>query len=295
MEKYSIFHVEGGLGKHLLSTAVAKCIKNNHPERDLIVVCAYPEIFLNLNYVHKVFRIGTTPYFYQDYVKDKDSILFKHEPYFTTEHIHKKLHLIKNWCKLYNLNYNEEQPELIFNFRQRQFGYKKWKREKPLMIIQSNGGAHGGSKYPYSWSRDMPPYVVEGLINHYKNSYHILHVTNEGAFTYDGSESVKERLLNMELLSMLLYSNKRILIDSCMQHASASLGLKSTVLWVGTDPKVFGYEIHNNIKCKELPDHKLPDSYLFNYSFNGEIYECPSLDGDLFDLDEIIETVNYDG
>ena len=72
MEKeYSIFHIEGGLGKHVLATAVAKCIKNNHPNRELIIVCAYPEVFLNLDYVDRVYRIGMTPYFYDDYIKDK--------------------------------------------------------------------------------------------------------------------------------------------------------------------------------------------------------------------------------
>ena len=60
-KKYSIFHVEGGLGKHVLSTAVARCIKNNHPDRELIIVCAYPEVFLNLDFVDRVYRIGMTP------------------------------------------------------------------------------------------------------------------------------------------------------------------------------------------------------------------------------------------
>ena len=46
MKKYSLFHIEGGLGKHIAAIAVAKCIKNNHSDRKLIVVCAYPEIYL---------------------------------------------------------------------------------------------------------------------------------------------------------------------------------------------------------------------------------------------------------
>jgi hypothetical protein len=67
-KKYSIFHIEGGLGKHVLATAVARCIKNNHPERELIVVCAYPEVYLNLDFVGRVYRLGNTPYFYDDYI-----------------------------------------------------------------------------------------------------------------------------------------------------------------------------------------------------------------------------------
>lgn len=46
--QYSIFFIQGGIGKHIAATAVAECIKNNYPERNLIVVCPYPEIPLNL-------------------------------------------------------------------------------------------------------------------------------------------------------------------------------------------------------------------------------------------------------
>ena len=83
MKQYSLFHIEGGLGKHIAATAVARAIKSNHPDRELIVVCAYPEIFLNLPFVNRVYRIGMTPYFYDDFINGKDTIIFKQEPYFT--------------------------------------------------------------------------------------------------------------------------------------------------------------------------------------------------------------------
>ena len=57
-DKYSIFHVQGGLGKHVASTAVAKAIKNNYPDRKLIVVCHYTEIYINLNWVDRVYQLG---------------------------------------------------------------------------------------------------------------------------------------------------------------------------------------------------------------------------------------------
>ena len=74
-KKYSIFHLQGGIGKHIAATAIAQAIKANHPDRKLIVVCAYPDIFINLPYVHRVYTIGNTQYFYQEYVQGKDSIL----------------------------------------------------------------------------------------------------------------------------------------------------------------------------------------------------------------------------
>ena len=40
-----IFHIEGGLGKHIMATALLKVIKKNHPKDTIHVVCAYPDVF----------------------------------------------------------------------------------------------------------------------------------------------------------------------------------------------------------------------------------------------------------
>jgi len=290
-KKYSIFHLEGGLGKHVLSTAVAKCIKNNHPDRELIIVCAYPEIFLNLDFVDRVYRIGITPYFYDDYIKNKDSLIFKHEPYFTTDHIQKKLPLIMNWCKLFGLEYNNEMPILSFNLRQQQVAFNKWKREKPIMVIQTNGGPLQEQPFPYSWTRDIPFDVAQKIVDQFSQYYHIIQICRDQTNVLQNVEAHTEPMSNMELFSLLAYAQKRLLIDSCLQHAAAAMGLTSTVLWIGTSPKVFGYPIHTNV-IAELPTTvKLPDSYLFDYNFNGTIHECPLFDTNIFNINEIIETL----
>jgi hypothetical protein len=291
MKNYALFHIEGGLGKHVAATAVAKCIKNNHPDRELLVVCAYPEVFLNLNFIHKVFRLGNTPYFYQDYIKDKDTLIFKHEPYFTEDHIGKKLSLIENWCKLYKLDYLGETPELVFNVRQTQWGFRKWQRQRPVMVIQTNGGPLN-QEMPYSWTRDIPYPVAQALVDYYSKDYHIIQVCRHEENKLSGCEHVMESMSNMELFSLLLSSQKRILIDSCLQHAASALGLKSTVLWIGTSPKLFGYDSHDNIVAQINDNIKLPDSYLFDFSFNGVLHECPLMDFNIFDMDSIIYSVN---
>lgn len=292
-KKYSIFHIEGGLGKHVAATAVAKCIKNNHPDRELVVICAYPEIFLNLPFIDRVYRVGSTPYFYDDFIRDKDSLIFKHEPYFTTSHIHKQKGLIENWCELYQLNYQGEKPELVFNLRQQQIGLNKWSRQKPILVIHTNGGPLRDQPYPYSWTRDIPYIVSQDLVNALSGHYHIIQICRDDRNVLEGVEVVKDPMSNMELFSLLLLSEKRILIDSCLQHAAAALGLSSTVLWVGTDPKVFGYELHKNIKANIPSTVKLPDSYFFDYNFNGLAHECPLLDMNIFDVNEILNSVVY--
>lgn len=292
-KKYSIFHIEGGLGKHIAATAVAKSIKSNHPDRDLIIVCAWPQVFLNLPFVDKVYRLGATAYFYQDYIKDQDSIIFKHEPYFTTDHIHKKKSLIENWCNLYQLEYNSEQPELVFNTRELQLADNLWRSERPLMVIHTNGGAFApDSGLPYRWARDMPFDVAQGVANYFSSQYAIVQVARPNSPLIEGAIAVTNEMSVMEYLSLLLYSSKRLLIDSSLQHAAKALGLDSTVLWVATSPKVFGYDTHTNITAIEPQPHKLPDSYLFDYNFEGTLHECPYREGEqFFDIEEIVKSL----
>lgn len=295
--KYSIFHVQGGIGKHIAATAVAKAIKANHPDRKLIVVCAYPDVFINLTFVDRVYLIGGTQYFYQEYIQDKDSIIFHHEPYYTTNHIHKKKPLIENWCDMYDINFSREKPVVKFNKLQNDLSKKFWARKKPYMVIHTNGGVMSTDAKPYSWTRDMPFEIAQELVDHFKKTYHIYQVTKVNSPKLDGADHVfatqTQSLSLMEFLSILLHSRKRILIDSCLQHAAAALKLKSTVLWNGTSPKVFGYDIHDNITTLVPYDFKLPGSYLFDFDFNGNELEYPyEPDQTLFDVGKIIDSVN---
>lgn len=297
MAKFSIFHLQGGIGKHIAATAVAKTIKNNHPDRKLIVVCAYPDIFINLSFVDRVFQLGNTSYFYQEYIQDKDSIIFHHEPYYTTNHIHKRKKLIENWCELYGLKYNEESPEIKFNKLQYDLAKRHWSRKKPIMLIHTNGGVMTTDAKPYAWTRDMPESIAQEIVDHYHKEYHIYQITKLNSPKLKNAEHIyatpQQSLTLMELFSLILHSKKRIFIDSSMQHAAAAMKRKSTVLWNGTSPKVFGYDLHDNI-CTEIPyDFKLPGSYLFDFDFNGNELEYPfTEDVKLFDMNKIIESIN---
>jgi hypothetical protein len=133
-EKYLVWHIQGGLGKNIAATSLIKDIKNTYPDRKLIMVVSYPEIFLNNLYVDRVYQIGQTPYFYQDYIEDKDVLVFMHEPYNQTGHITKNKHLIENWCDLLNIKYTNQQPEIFVNYIQK-MTVGLWARQKPIMVL----------------------------------------------------------------------------------------------------------------------------------------------------------------
>ena len=299
-DKYCIFHVQGGLGKHIAATAVAKCIKNNYPDRKLIVVGVWTDVFMNLPFIDRVYQLGNTSYFYQNYIENQDSLIFHNEPYFTTDHIHKRLPLIQTWCKMYGLNYNNETPEIHFNALQKKISKKVWVSEKkPVMVIHTNGGMIGPEAKPFMWARDMPYDIAQQIVDKYHKKYTIYQCTKQNSEKcinaniieygfYQGSM----QLSTMEFLSVILHSKKRILIDSCLQHAAAALKLPSVVLWNGTSPKVFGYDMHTNIETIKPHNFKLPGSYLFDFDFNGVEHEYPFNENEeLYDINKIFDAI----
>ena len=295
-KKYSIFQIQGGLGKHVAATAVGRAIKAAHPDRELIVVCAWPELWASLPFVYRVFPLGNTQYFYEEYIEGKDSLIFANEPYFTTTHVNKTHSLVESWCMMYGIPYNGETPMLKINPEQkkaiRNFYEPKFEG-KPFLLMQTNGGLFTNER-PFCWSRDMPIEIANKVAKHFKKSHFIMQVTRPKSPVVDGAFVRNEPLSNTELMGLLELTDKRLLIDSSMQHGAAAFNLPSTVLWNATSSVIFGHKIHDNIQAKEKPKKSLPGSYLFDYQFDANENEFPYEEDDLtdlYDIDRIIDSL----
>lgn len=290
-DKYVVWHIEGGLGKNIAATSLLQDLNEKYPDRKIITVVSYPEIFLNNPYIHRVYRIGSTAYFYEDYINNKDTIVFRQEPYYQNDHIMKKKHLIHNWCDLLGLNYTEQLPRLYPNAVQKNI-FQGYLREKPILLLQTNGGGIGNN-ISYSWSRDMPFYVALEVAKKYENTHHIIQVTKPNTPLIPNAEHVIQQMSNFEQLSLLAASDKRLLIDSSLQHAAAGMNLKSTVLWIGTSHINYGYRMHTNIVANPPQNtNKMIDSYLFDYSLEGLVHECPYNNlNEIFNLEEILNNI----
>ncbi len=288
--------IQGGLGKHIAATAVAQVIKRTYPDRELVIVCAWPELWASLPFVYRVFPLGNTQYFYESYVEGKDSLIFAQEPYFTTTHINKTHKLVESWCLMHGLEYQGEQPALKINIEQkkaiRNFYEPKFEG-KPFLLMHTNGGLYTNER-PYCWSRDMPFEIAEKVAKHFKKSHFIMQVTRPSSPRLEDVFVRSEQLSNTELCGLVELSDKRLLIDSSLQHAAAAFKLPSTVLWNATSSVIFGHSLHDNIQAKPKPAKSLPGSYLFDYAFDANENEFPYEDDDLkdlYDIDRIIDSL----
>jgi hypothetical protein len=197
---------------------------------------------------------------------------------------------------IYGLTYNGEQPVIKINAEQkkaiRSFYEPKFEN-KPFLLIHTNGGMYN-SERPYSWARDLPFDVATKVANHFKKSHFIMQVTRQVCPKIPDVFVRSEPLSNTELAGIVELTDKRLLIDSSLQHVSCAFGLPATVCWNATSPVIFGHKIHDNITAKEKPKKDLPGSYLFDYAFDANENEFPYEEEDvsnIFDVDRIIASL----
>lgn len=275
--QYSVFHIEGGIGKNIVATNVARNIKKSHPDRELVVVSPYPEVFIHNPDVYRVYKTGMCPYFYEDYIKDKDTIVFKHEPYNSNEVITRKSNLAKAWCKSLDLEYDVNKPVLHFNQIEQQNALllqQSYSNGKPMVAVQINGGMGSSPRHiNFNWFRDLPPQYVQPIINKYKDIFTFIQIRANNQIQLENCTQVDLSL--REIFLLLSQCKTALTIDSVTQHVMATFQKPSLVCWVGNSPIVYGYSMHTNVMSNLEFKHDNLESYLDPYPLQTQGHQCP--------------------
>jgi hypothetical protein len=289
MPKNIVLQIDGGIGKCIASTALIKATKKQYPSDNIIVISGYPEVYLNNPHISKSLQFGNLNYFFTDNIENKDVKLMLHNPYLEVDYVQEKQHLIKTWCEMFGIQYNGEMPELYINKRELDFFQNKYKSDRPILLMQTNGGANADLKY--SFARDLPSSVVVKVIDHFLSTHNIVHIRRDDQISYDKTTPISAPF--REILALAMLSSKRLLIDSFLQHACASLNLPSVVCWITNNPKVLGYEMHNNILCNPFTrTPELRNSVYGKFNIGGEPIEFPfNSEDEIFNVDKIIASL----
>lgn len=284
---YSIFHIEGGMGKNILATAVVSSLKKSDPKRQIILVSAWPQVWFNNPDIHQIYPIGQTANFYKNFIQDKDCKVFRQDPYHHQDYILNKKHLIDVWCNLVGVKNDGIGPKLYFSPLELETIRNKMLSgvTKPIFLLHTNGGGANGR--PYSWYRDLPVSNAVDIVNYFKNDYHIYQIGYEKQPIIDGCH--KLTLETREILAAPLFSRKRLFIDSFSQHAAKALGKDSIVCWIGNKPEILGYESHINVFPDVEPKFDtLHSSYLEDADISGHPVQFPYDRIKIFNSEEII-------
>ena len=287
-----IFQIEGGLGKSIMATAIVKVIKKHYKNANLIVITGYPDIFLNNPDVFEIHNINQINGLYLKLIKDQKCKIFTEDPYRNSDFItEQSIPLLKTWCKIYGLNYNNEQPQIYLTQPEIDYFTPFYKTDKPILAIQPHGGPEGLG-YQYSWTRDIPSINVNEIIEYYKDDYTIIHIKRPDQIIYENTLQALDGFRSIAIL--LQIADKRLLIDSFTQHLAAALNKKSTVCWISTKPEIFGYK--HNINIKSNPFTKEPNlvSAVYNpFNLAQDISSIPYNNlNEIFNTNKIIESIN---
>jgi hypothetical protein len=191
---------------------------------------------------------------------------------------------------MFGVTYNNEQPKIYLTEREISFYSNQFTFQKPLMVIQTNGGAENQAN-KYSWARDIPTYLAQQIVNEFSETYDIAHIRRKDQIELQNTTPVETSF--RALATLILFSKKRLFMDSFAQHTAIALGLDSVVCWIANRPSQFGYKSNTNITAN--PETKTPELKFSNYSkYNiiGEPLEFPYNNAqEIFNVESIIEAL----
>jgi hypothetical protein len=291
--KYIIFDIQGGIGKNIAATAVVEATKKQYEDYNIIIITPWEEVWFHNPNVYRIYKIENLAYFYADYIQNAEDVkIFKHDPYNSTSHLLEEKHLIETWCELFNIQYNNEQPTIYLTPKEINLAREYINPDdRPILLIQTSGGA---DEYPYgkeSWARDIQKDVVEPIITHYVHlGWRILHVRYKDQQEFHNTEPITTDLRTV--FSIFLMSNNRLLIDSFGQHLAAAFKQPSLVCWIANNPKVYGYDIHKNVQTEIKVDSEFLKYSVYNkFDITGHPTQFPYEKYQLFDPEKIVKAM----
>jgi len=238
--------LEGGAGKHITVSAV---IKQMHEEgHEVHVMAAWPQILQGNPYIARLHEWQRSEYLIERF-NEYDQVILD-DPYRQRPFLQGELNLAQTWFWMWDgrlVSREDAIPDYWITLAEEQeINSFVQGIEKPIMVVQTNGGQHQG----WAWTKDIPLPEAAQVLNHFTEEYEIIHLRQKGQPQIEGIKHTEELSIR-QCIALLARSKKRFLIDSYAQHAAAALNLPSTVYWAATKPEQFGYDLHTNIESYE--------------------------------------------
>lgn len=291
-DSYIIFHINGNPEKDLIATCVVSSLKEAKPDKKIIVVTHFPDIWLHNSDVHRVYKMGATPYFYEDFVVGKNSEIYAHDPYLTSGYINGEKPVAEIWCEMIKIKYNNSKPKLYFTQREEEVAWRLTQRNKPVLLIQGNETFPIFPNLEFNWTKDLPIDVLQKIANEaIRRGYDVVQIRNQNQPAIEGAVTLT---LNLRLsLAILPNITKILAIDSYLQHACTAVNKSAVITWLSTSPKTRGYKLHKNILANITSNIKNRlDEYSPIFDAKGEHVRRPALMEDVYDVNEIIKALD---
>ncbi len=290
MKKSCVLQGEGGIGKQIASTALVLELKKRYEK--VYVFSPYPDLFWGIADRSFTFEV---PYGYQDYFDNADDVFYP-SPYRDNEFRKHNINLCKAYFRCCGFEYNGEMPKLILKSAEIELAKKIKKDIGTFVLVQFHGGVSPyNPNQPQSQPKiikNFPMELAEKLTAKIKEKYKCqvvnFHLPNENGV----KGTLEINLPYRQWFALMQEAETFIGIDSTLQHAAAAIGKQGVVLWGGTDPKMYGYEMHKNISgdCETIHctrPYFVPSSDIVE----NTVFECPSKKCMNIDVEKIMNEI----
>jgi hypothetical protein len=275
-----VLHISGGAGKCIMATAVIASYKRTFPDAKVIVVSGYPEVFVNNPYVYKNFPFAT-PYLWQDYYGNAEWKVSAHDPYMEPSWIKNETkHLIDIWCKMLGVDAVQKTPLLYFSGPELDELNAMVKVDKPLLVVQSTGGAHAAAR---SWSRNPPLSEFNDYLGTFMETHFVLHLAVPETPLLSNTHQRVDNLNRRQAMALVHYAAEFVGIDSFGMHSRAAneLAGPTTIFFpLAESVQRLGYPQFKNIvpvqKIQDLlKNHQDYYATVFKLSIENASENCP--------------------
>lgn len=307
IEKYKtlIFVVTRSIGRNIFATAVVRNIKAEYPDKQIIVVAGFPDVFLYNPKVRRVYGFNAPFHLYEDHIdRNPDAFIIDVEPYRHPAYLTGTRHIVECWCDLIEIPCVEKYPEIFFARNEEAMAEAhirslEFQHNRPVILFQHQGGQIPSndteqeriSKLGAMYRRALPNKCIQEITDTlYEDGYLVGSVGTETQFVPKNSERITHPI--RAIMALLPHVSGIIAIDSFLAHAAAAVGRQSLVLWCGTSPDKLGYEKNVNLRRSVCPTPEChrPNSYAWDIQPNGFIWDCPHRDICVeYDSKEVIE------
>lgn len=309
--KQLILRVIGGLGRNIVGTVIARQIKAQNPGCTLHVVASYPDVFVGLPFVDRVYPFTQSPMpdFFDNH---RDFDVLEAEPYVDLQYRRGNQHLADVWCRRLGLNLPESKRGSIelhggseVEWAKRTIASMNLGRT-PLLAFQPFGGT---SFMDAGAAQDVMRPQQERSLKAERANEIVNKLATAGIAVVQISlptEPQLQQTLKIQLpqgqvmqprllFSMLQQCHGFLGIDSFGQHAWAALGKdNAVVLWGATNPTNLGYAGNTNMTRKnacQTPHCNRPDTHMGDVLGNGQPWRCPNPTCMNYDVDEVVQAV----
>lgn len=264
-----VLHINGGLGKCIMATAVIRSYKNAYPDAKIVVVSAYPEVFLNNPDVYKNFPFAT-PYLWQDYYSQPGWHVSAHDPYMEESWIkNNKIHLINIWCELLGITSTQKTPLLFFSDPEVDELLRMIATDRPLLVVQSTGGQNPAAR---SWTRNPPHTEFDEFLGAFRETHFVAHLCLPETPVLINVHQRIETLTRRQAMCLMYYCQEFVGIDSFGQHARAANPTSGpTTIFFPLEESVdrLGYDKFTNL----VPTQKVQDMLKNHQDYYANVFK----------------------